>query len=153
MDATAAALPVLVRDKGKPTRPRGPPLAWRLGVSLAAVALTWATWLHATVLRLGAAFVIFLVLQLSRSWIVDGLCRLNWRRLTDEIFGYEASCDIDGNPLVDGDFRAYISADLKRRRRAWLWVGRLKVIGAVLVHAAWVAPLARLRRDLAYAPR
>ena len=44
-------------------------------------------------------------------------------------------------------------ADLKRRLRAWLCVGRLKVIGAVLVHAAWVAPLVRLRRDLAYAPR
>ena len=109
-------------------------------------------WLHATVLRLGAAFVIFLVLQLSRSWIVDGLCRLNWRRLTDEIFGYEASCDLDGNPIVEGDVRAHVRADLQRRRRAWLCVGRLKVMGAVLVHAAWVAPLARLRRDLAYAP-
>ena len=109
-------------------------------------------WLHATVLRLGAAFVIFLVLQVSRSWIVDGLCRLNWRRLTDEIFGYEASCDIDGNPVVDGDVRAHVRADLQRRLRAWLCVGRLKVIGAVLVHAAWVAPLVRLRRDVAYAP-
>ena len=28
----------------------------------------------------------------------------------------------------------------------------MKVVGAVLVHAAWVAPLVRLRRDLAYAP-
>ena len=109
-------------------------------------------WLHATVLRLGAAFVIFLVLQLSRSWIVDGLCRLNWRRLTDAVFAYEASCDIDGNPVVEGDFRARVCADLQRRLRAWLCVGRLKVIGAVLVHAAWVAPLVRLRRDLAYAP-
>ena len=43
MDATAAALPVLVQGKGKPTKPQRPPLAWRLGVSLAAVALTWAT--------------------------------------------------------------------------------------------------------------
>ena len=110
-------------------------------------------WLHATILRLCAAFVIFLVLQISRTWAVDGLCRLGWRRLTDEIFGYEASCDLDGNALVDGDFRAHVRADLKRRLRAWLWVGRLKVMGAVLVHAAWVAPLARLRRDLAYAPR
>ena len=59
---------------------------------------------------------------------------------------------IDGNPVVEGDFRAHVRADLKRRRRAWLCVGRLKVIGAVLVHAAWVAPLVRLRRDLAYAP-
>ena len=57
-----------------------------------------------------------------------------------------------GNPVVEGDFRAHVRADLKRRLRAWLCVGRLKVIGAVLVHAAWVAPLARLRRDLAYAP-
>ena len=103
-------------------------------------------------LRLGAAFVIFLVLQISRTWLVDGLCRLNWRRLTDAVFAYEASCDLDGNPVVDGDFRAHVRADLKRRLRAWLCVGRLKVIGAVLVHAAWVAPLARLRRDLAYAP-
>jgi len=103
-------------------------------------------------LRLGAAFVIFLVLQISRTWVVDGLCRLNWRRLTDEIFGYEASCDIDGNPVVEGDFRAHVRADLKRRLRAWLCVGRLKVMGAVLVHAAWVAPLVRLRRDVAYAP-
>ena len=109
-------------------------------------------WLHATVLRLGAAFVIFLVLQISRTWLVDGLCRLIWRRLTDAVFAYEASCDIDGNPLVEGDFRARVCADLQRRLRAWLCVGRLKVIGAVLVHAAWVAPLARLRRDLAYAP-
>ena len=65
---------------------------------------------------------------------------------------YEASCDVDGNPLVEGDFRALVRADLKRRLRAWLCVGRLKVMGAVLVHAAWVAPLARLRRDVAYAP-
>ena len=109
-------------------------------------------WLHATILRLCAAFVIFLVLQLSRSWIVDGLCRFNWRRLTDAVFAYEASCDIDGNPVVEGDVRAHVRADLQRRLRAWLCVGRLKVMGAVLVHAAWVAPLARLRRDLAYAP-
>ena len=109
-------------------------------------------WLHATILRLGAALVIFLVLQLSRSWIVDGLCRLNWRRLTDAVFAYEASCDIDGNPVVEGDVRAHVRADLKRRLRAWLCVGRLKVMGAVLVHAAWVAPLVRLRRDVAYAP-
>ena len=60
--------------------------------------------------------------------------------------------DIDGNPTVEGDFRAHVRADLKRRLRAWLCVGRLKVIGAVVVHAAWVAPLARLRRDLAYEP-
>ena len=84
-------------------------------------------WLHATVLRLGAAFVIFLVLQLSRSWIVDGLCRLNWRRLTDAAFAYEAACDIDGNPVVEGDVRAHVRADLRRRLRAWLCVGRLKV--------------------------
>ena len=101
---------------------------------------------------MGAAFVIFLVLQTSRTWVVDGLCRFNWRRLTDEIFGYEASCDIDGNPTVEGDVRAHVRADLQRRLRAWLCVGRLKVIGAVLVHAAWVAPLVRLRRDVAYAP-
>ena len=103
-------------------------------------------------MRLGAAFVIFLVLQISRTWLVDGLCRLNWRRLTDAVFAYEASCDIDGIPVVEGDFRARVCADLQRRLRAWLCVGRLKVIGAMLVHAAWVAPLVRLRRDLAYAP-
>ena len=74
-------------------------------------------WLHATILRLCAAFVIFLVLQLSRSWIVDGLCRLNWRRLTD-VFGYEASCDIDGNPVVDGDVRAHVRGHTAAR--AWL---------------------------------
>ena len=39
MDATAAALPVLVQDKGKTTKPQRPPLAWRLGVALAAVAM------------------------------------------------------------------------------------------------------------------
>ena len=77
---------------------------------------------------------------------------MNWRRLTDAVFAYEASCDIDGIPVVEGDFRARVCADLQRRLRAWLCVGRLKVVGAVLVHAAWVAPLVRLRRDLAYAP-
>ena len=40
MDATAAALPVVVQGKGQTKRREGPPLAWRLGVSLAAVALT-----------------------------------------------------------------------------------------------------------------
>ena len=58
MDATAAALPVLVQDKGKTTKPRGPPLAWRLGVSLAAVALTWATSLRVAISVAGAFVVV-----------------------------------------------------------------------------------------------
>ena len=58
MDATAAALPVLVQDKGKETTPRGPPLAWRLGVSLAAVALTWATSLRVAISVAGAFVVV-----------------------------------------------------------------------------------------------
>jgi hypothetical protein len=57
MDATAAALPVLVQDKGKPPK-RGPPLAWRLGVSLAAVALTWATSLRVAISVAGAFVVV-----------------------------------------------------------------------------------------------
>ena len=58
MDATAAALPVLVQDKGKTHKPRGPPLAWRLGVSLAAVALTWATSLRVAISVAGAFVVV-----------------------------------------------------------------------------------------------
>ena len=58
MDATAAALPVLVQGKGKPAKPRGPPLAWRLGVSLAAVALTWATSLRVAISVAGAFVVV-----------------------------------------------------------------------------------------------
>ena len=58
MDATAAALPVLVQDKGKTPTPRGPPLAWRLGVSLAAVALTWATSLRVAISVAGAFVVV-----------------------------------------------------------------------------------------------
>jgi len=58
MDATAAALPVLVRDKGRPKISRGPPLAWRLGVSLAAVALTWATSLRVAISVAGAFVVV-----------------------------------------------------------------------------------------------
>ena len=58
MDATAAALPVLVQDKGKNKTPRGPPLAWRLGVSLAAVALTWATSLRVAISVAGAFVVV-----------------------------------------------------------------------------------------------
>ncbi len=58
MDATAAALPVLVQCKGKTTRPREPPLAWRLGVSLAAVALTWATSLRVAISVAGAFVVV-----------------------------------------------------------------------------------------------
>jgi len=54
MDATAAALPVVAQDKGKPTKPQRPPLAWRLGVSLAAVALTWATSLRVAISVAGA---------------------------------------------------------------------------------------------------
>jgi len=58
MDATAAALPVLVRDKGQTKRREGPPLAWRLGVSLAAVALTWATSLRVAISVAGAFVVV-----------------------------------------------------------------------------------------------
>ena len=58
MDATAAALPVLAQDKGKTPTPRGPPLAWRLGVSLAAVALTWATSLRVAISVAGAFVVV-----------------------------------------------------------------------------------------------
>jgi hypothetical protein len=58
MDATAAALPVLVQGKGKPTKPKRPPLAWRLGVSLAAVALTWATSLRVAISVAGAFVVV-----------------------------------------------------------------------------------------------
>ena len=58
MDATAAALPVLVQDKGTIKPPRGPPLAWRLGVSLAAVALTWATSLRVAISAAGAFVVV-----------------------------------------------------------------------------------------------
>ena len=58
MDATAAALPVLVQGKGKPTKPQRPPLAWRLGVSLAAVALTWATSLRVAISVAGAFVVV-----------------------------------------------------------------------------------------------
>ena len=58
MDATAAALPVLVQDKGTIKPPRGPPLAWRLGVSLAAVALTWATSLRVAISVAGAFVVV-----------------------------------------------------------------------------------------------
>ena len=58
MDATAAALPVLVQGKGKKKTPRGPPLAWRLGVSLAAVALTWATSLRVAISVAGAFVVV-----------------------------------------------------------------------------------------------
>ena len=58
MDATAAALPVLVQDKGQKKTPRGPPLAWRLGVSLAAVALTWATSLRVAISVAGAFVVV-----------------------------------------------------------------------------------------------
>ena len=58
MDATAAALPVVVQDKGKTPTPRGPPLAWRLGVSLAAVALTWATSLRVAISVAGAFVVV-----------------------------------------------------------------------------------------------
>ncbi len=54
MDATAAALPVLVQGKSQKTKPRGPPLAWRLGVSFAAVALTWATSLRVAISVAGA---------------------------------------------------------------------------------------------------
>ena len=58
MDATAAALPVLVQGKGQTHKPRGPPLAWRLGVSLAAVALTWATSLRVAISVAGAFVVV-----------------------------------------------------------------------------------------------
>ena len=58
MDATAAALPVLVQGKDKPTKPQRPPLAWRLGVSLAAVALTWATSLRVAISVAGAFVVV-----------------------------------------------------------------------------------------------
>jgi hypothetical protein len=58
MDATAAALPVLAQDKGQKKTPRGPPLAWRLGVSLAAVALTWATSLRVAISVAGAFVVV-----------------------------------------------------------------------------------------------
>ena len=58
MDATAAALPVLVRDKGQTKRREGPPLAWRLGVALAAVALTWATSLRVAISVAGAFVVV-----------------------------------------------------------------------------------------------
>ena len=58
MDATAAALPVVVQYKGKTPTPRGPPLAWRLGVSLAAVALTWATSLRVAISVAGAFVVV-----------------------------------------------------------------------------------------------
>ena len=58
MDATAAALPVVVQGKGKKKTPRGPPLAWRLGVSLAAVALTWATSLRVAISVAGAFVVV-----------------------------------------------------------------------------------------------
>ena len=58
MDATAAALPVLAQDKGQTPTPRGPPLAWRLGVSLAAVALTWATSLRVAISVAGAFVVV-----------------------------------------------------------------------------------------------
>ena len=58
MDATAAALPVVVQGKGNTTTPRGPPLAWRLGVSLAAVALTWATSLRVAISVAGAFVVV-----------------------------------------------------------------------------------------------
>ena len=58
MDATAAALPVLVQGKGQTHKPRGPPLAWRLGVSLAAVALTWATSLRVAIAVAGAFVVV-----------------------------------------------------------------------------------------------
>ena len=58
MDATAAALPVVVQGKGQKKTPRGPPLAWRLGVSLAAVALTWATSLRVAISVAGAFVVV-----------------------------------------------------------------------------------------------
>ena len=58
MDATAAALPVLVQGKGQTKRREGPPLAWRLGVSLAAVALTWATSLRVAISVAGAFVVV-----------------------------------------------------------------------------------------------
>ena len=58
MDATAAALPVLVRDKGQTKRREGPPLAWRLGVALAAVVLTWATSLRVAISVAGAFVVV-----------------------------------------------------------------------------------------------
>ena len=58
MDATAAALPVVVQGKGQTHKPRGPPLAWRLGVSLAAVALTWATSLRVAISVAGAFVVV-----------------------------------------------------------------------------------------------
>ena len=58
MDATAAALPVVVQEKGKTTKSQRPPLAWRLGVSLAAVALTWATSLRVAISVAGAFVVV-----------------------------------------------------------------------------------------------
>ena len=58
MDATAAALPVLVQGKGQTKRREGPPLAWRLGVSVAAVALTWATSLRVAISVAGAFVVV-----------------------------------------------------------------------------------------------
>ena len=58
MDATTNALPVLVRDKGQTKRREGPPLAWRLGVALAAVALTWATSLRVAISVAGAFVVV-----------------------------------------------------------------------------------------------
>jgi hypothetical protein len=66
MDARAAALPVLVPDKGRTPKPQRPPLAWRLGVSLAAVALTWATSLRVAI-SVAGAFVVMPPASLVRD--------------------------------------------------------------------------------------
>lgn len=97
--------------------------------------------------------VIFLALQLSRTWAVDGLCRLAWRSLREAVFVFEGSCDLEGTPVAgDAAARAHLREDLRRRLAFWRRVGMLKVVCSICLPLLLFFPLVRLRRDVAYDP-
>ena len=94
-------------------------------------------WLHALVLRMAFASVIYVFLNIGRTVAVMGLNRLMWRWLNTGVFAFVGSADAEGRVDVDeGELGRRLQAALR-----WMqWVGAGLVLLAGMLQMVWAVP-------------
>ena len=115
-----------------------------------------AEWrIHTLILSSLMVIIMFVAINISRIYILRGIVRVNWRRLSDGRFSYVASCNKHGDMLYpksvrDGGYtmKRAIREAIAIRLRSWQIRGWGILLFGVFLNAIWLGPLIAIDKTL-----